>query len=134
MILNGWKEIAQHMGRGVRTVQRWEHFGLPVQRPQVKAGRAVVAFSDELEMWIRGCRDLVSNVSARPEQHQALLKFRSLRQQQVELRQKQALLRRELANIRDRLLVNTPPQVKATAPLRLPTRHHKAPAASRTCS
>ncbi len=29
--LNGWKEIAAHFGKGVRTVQRWEKaLGLPV--------------------------------------------------------------------------------------------------------
>jgi hypothetical protein len=29
--LNGWKEIAAYVGKGVRTVQRWEKaHGLPV--------------------------------------------------------------------------------------------------------
>jgi hypothetical protein len=31
--LNGWKEIAAHFGKGVRTVQRWEaEFHMPVHR------------------------------------------------------------------------------------------------------
>jgi len=31
--LNGWKEIALHLGKGTRTVQRWEKlYGLPVHR------------------------------------------------------------------------------------------------------
>ena len=31
--LNGWKEIATHLGKGVRTGQRWERvYGLPVHR------------------------------------------------------------------------------------------------------
>ena len=30
-VLNGWKEIANYLGKGVRTVQRYEReFGLPV--------------------------------------------------------------------------------------------------------
>ena len=53
MILNGWKEIAQHLGRGVRTIQRWEAFGLPVRRPNYKNRSAVVALSDELDEWLR---------------------------------------------------------------------------------
>ena len=31
--LNGWKEIANRLGKGVRTAQRWEKaYGLPVRR------------------------------------------------------------------------------------------------------
>ncbi len=34
-ILNSWKQIAEYVGRGVRTVQRWEHkLGLRVRRPR----------------------------------------------------------------------------------------------------
>ena len=33
-VLSSWKDIAKYMGKGVRTVQRWErHLGLPVRRP-----------------------------------------------------------------------------------------------------
>jgi DNA-binding transcriptional regulator YiaG len=33
-VLSSWKDIAQYLGKGVRTVQRWErHLGLPVRRP-----------------------------------------------------------------------------------------------------
>ena len=36
-ILNSWKEIANYLGRGVRTVQRWERdLRLPVHRPKGK--------------------------------------------------------------------------------------------------
>jgi hypothetical protein len=52
-ILNGWKEISGHIGRSVRTVQRWElRLGLPVYRPALKDRSAVAAFSDELDLWI----------------------------------------------------------------------------------
>jgi hypothetical protein len=52
-ILNGWKEISNHVKRGVRTAQRWEAaLGMPVYRPALKDRSAVVAFSDELDLWI----------------------------------------------------------------------------------
>lgn len=53
-ILNGWKEIAGYLGRGVRTVQRWEVlYKMPVHRPAEKDRSAVVAFSNELDQWIK---------------------------------------------------------------------------------
>jgi len=53
MILSGWKEIAQHLHCGVRTVQRWEAEGLPVHRPSPHRRSHVIAHSDELERWVR---------------------------------------------------------------------------------
>ena len=53
-VLNSWKEIAVYMGRGVRTVQRYERrFGLPVRRLVGKDRGAVVAFSSDLDDWLR---------------------------------------------------------------------------------
>ena len=52
-ILNGWKEIANHLGRGVRTVQRYETaLGLPIRRPANKARGSVLATTAELDAWI----------------------------------------------------------------------------------
>jgi hypothetical protein len=52
-ILNSWKEIANYLGRGVRTVQRWERdFGLPVHRPKGKDRSAVLAFPAEIDRWL----------------------------------------------------------------------------------
>lgn len=55
MILNGWKEIANHLGRGVRTVQRWEQLGLPVRRPNSRLRSAVICTTEELDAWVAGC-------------------------------------------------------------------------------
>lgn len=53
-VLNSWKEIAQYLGRGVRTVQRWEQFlGLPVRRPHGRSRSAVIAIPEELDAWLR---------------------------------------------------------------------------------
>ena len=52
-ILNGWKEIAHYMQRGVRTVQRWEReLGLPVRRPHNGSRGAVIAIKADLDRWI----------------------------------------------------------------------------------
>jgi phage terminase Nu1 subunit (DNA packaging protein) len=51
MILSGWKEIAGHLRRGVRTVQRWESYGLPVRRPAGRSRSAVFAISEEIDRW-----------------------------------------------------------------------------------
>jgi hypothetical protein len=51
--LNSWKEIATYMGRGVRTVQRWEQeLGLPVRRPRGKSRSAVIALAADLDEWL----------------------------------------------------------------------------------
>lgn len=53
-ILNGWKEISSHIERSIRTAQRWEaQMGMPVHRPAANDKAVVVAFSDELEHWLR---------------------------------------------------------------------------------
>ena len=53
-ILNSWKEVAGYLGRGVRTVQRWEHdLGLPVRRPRGKARSAIIAMRSELDLWLQ---------------------------------------------------------------------------------
>jgi len=52
-ILNSWKEIANYMGRGVRTVQRYERvYRLPVRRPAGRDRSAVMALSEELDGWL----------------------------------------------------------------------------------
>jgi hypothetical protein len=54
VVLNSWKEIAAYLGRGVRTVQRYEHdLGLPVRRPRGTSRSAVIALTDELDTWLR---------------------------------------------------------------------------------
>lgn len=53
-ILHCWKEIADYLSAGVRTVQRWEsEFKLPVRRPRGTKRSAVLAFSSEIDAWIK---------------------------------------------------------------------------------
>jgi tetratricopeptide (TPR) repeat protein len=49
--LESWKEIAAHLGRTIRTVQRWERYGLPVHRQMHSEGGSVYAYKDELDAW-----------------------------------------------------------------------------------
>ena len=52
-VLNSWKEIARYLGRGVRTVQRWERdLGLPIHRPRGRDRSATLALTSELDEWL----------------------------------------------------------------------------------
>lgn len=64
--LNGWKEIATHLGKGVRTVQRWEKlYGLPIHRLG-DTGEIVYAFRGEIDEWLRRV-DRGNTLSSREE-------------------------------------------------------------------
>lgn len=52
--LDSWKEIAAYLGKGVRTVQRWEASeGLPVRRLGQDRAGSVFAYRAELDEWWR---------------------------------------------------------------------------------
>ena len=56
--LTSWKEIANFLGKGVRTVQRWEAMlGLPVIRPADRRSGIVMARPRDLEAWALKGRD-----------------------------------------------------------------------------
>lgn len=51
-LLDSWKEIASHLKRTVRTVQRWEkHEGLPVHRHLHQRANSVYARKSEVDEW-----------------------------------------------------------------------------------
>jgi hypothetical protein len=63
--LQGWKEIALYLGRGLRTVQRYEaSFGLPVRRYAGRDAGSVVAFKSDLNCWL-GSKPVRRRVQAR---------------------------------------------------------------------
>lgn len=85
-ILTSWKEIAQYVGKAVRTAQRWElDFGLPVRRPPGNNQHAVVAIPEEIDVWLRS---RMTGSGGPAAQH---------------LRQELDLLRQEIAVLRQRL-------------------------------
>ena len=53
-VLTCWKDIANYLGKGVRTVQRWEHdLGLPVRRPEgLDHKSSVMVYSRDLDVWL----------------------------------------------------------------------------------
>ncbi len=52
-VLTSWKEVASYLGKGVRTLQRWEtNLGLPVHRPGNKRG-VILVVTEELDEWVR---------------------------------------------------------------------------------
>ena len=64
--LSGWKEIANYLGRGVRTVQRYEReMGLPIHRPAGKSWASVVAAKTELDDWVASPRSHIDSLAKR---------------------------------------------------------------------
>jgi hypothetical protein len=50
--LDSWKEVALHLGRDVRTVQRWEkHEGLPIHRHFHNKAGSIYAYKHEVDDW-----------------------------------------------------------------------------------
>lgn len=94
--LSGWKEIANHLGKGVRTVQRYERqLGLPVRRPAGKPSGSVIATRTELDGWVEASpirdafclRDFqLQSSSAASGMKSALLEMVRLREQMFALR------------------------------------------------
>ena len=97
-VLTSWKDIAAFLGKGVRTVQRWEReLQLPVHRP--KGEGIVIAFPEELHRWIsnrelqRTSESLLQESKARKEE------LVRLRQQSKRLSNASRQLRAEIERI-----------------------------------
>ena len=63
LTLTSWKEIAQYLNKGVRTVQRWERqMALPVRRPHGRRKGIVLALSDDIDAWLRSAYEDTSEL------------------------------------------------------------------------
>ncbi len=63
--LDSWKEIAAHLGRGIRTVQRWERDeGLPVHRLVHDKRGSIYARKEELAAWWESRRRTLDSPAA----------------------------------------------------------------------
>jgi hypothetical protein len=104
--LSGWKEIANYLDKGVRTVQRYEReLSLPVRRPAGKFRGSVLATKAELDAWvmaspIRGTFDLSAKSKAAALSLAALEKGA---EEMKRLRQQLSTLRLELRSSLDSL-------------------------------
>ena len=92
-VLSSWKEIASYLGKGVRTVQRWEHeWGLPVSRPKNAHKSTVLSSTDKLDRWVAtkwaqrpGRRESPPNAGSPNGVAASIRDFRRLRQANREL-------------------------------------------------
>ena len=63
-MLSGWKNIANYMGMGVRTVQRYERdLGLPVRRVSGHPLGAVIATKSDLDSWVRSSATVQESIN-----------------------------------------------------------------------
>jgi hypothetical protein len=73
--LDSWKEIAEYLGRDVRTAMRWEEVGFPVHRVPGGLRSGVFAIPEEIDVWL-ATRDQdlldVTPESAEPAPHRNL--------------------------------------------------------------
>jgi hypothetical protein len=94
---SGWKDIAAYLGKGVRTLQRYEsELGLPVRRPAGKSWGSVVATRAELDAWVSASpireafhlmRMTAGLVTSKADEIKiGVLEMRNLRNQMVGLR------------------------------------------------
>ena len=103
-ILNSWKEISSYIGRGVRTVQRWEElYGLPVHRAAGRDRSAVYALSDEVDAWLR-----LGKMHDTPKNHrevtpQSAERYRMLLERTSTLVERLRVLRQQSTQIREQL-------------------------------
>ena len=91
MLLTGWKEISTYLRCGVRTAQRWEHGGLPVNRPLPGRRSHVVAESENLDLWLhhsvawrRHHSDFLSHVQQTRKLRDEIRRTRDTLQQKLE--------------------------------------------------
>ena len=104
-VLSGWKDIAHYLGRGVRTVQRYEReLGLPVRRPSGHSSGAVLALKSELDSWLKLAPRWAAasrDASERPTQVYLSSELAKRLQERAHLHTQMMTLRKELkANVR----------------------------------
>jgi hypothetical protein len=97
-LLNSWKEIASYIGRGVRTAQRWEQYGLPVRRVAPGPRASVIADAHEIDQWLRSARtsqirelDARTDFALRSELSKNVKAMRALRVENALLRERSKL-------------------------------------------
>src|SRR5262245_11450157 len=71
-LLTGWKQISRYFGKDESTAKRWAASkGLPVHRVPGQKRAAVYAYSADLDLWLKGHRELGPEASATPSPVQA---------------------------------------------------------------
>jgi len=97
-LLSSWKEIANYLGRGVRTVQRWERMGLPVHRVGSGARCPVQAYVRDIDLWLKARPQANKNSPIPHSLHEAIVQSRALRHEMATLREDDRALRQQLVD------------------------------------
>jgi hypothetical protein len=120
--LTSWKEIAGYLGKGVRTVQRWERdMGLPVRRPHHRNKGLVLALPEDIDSWLQSRYTL--NVSAPDSDPQ----FARLRDELAQLKTENEALRHDLENLAAMVLAATHSDAPLNGASDNSRRHHSRP-------
>ena len=106
--LTSWKDIAEYVGKGVRTVQRWERvWGLPVRRTKPGGKGAVLAIPKEIDSWVRSQQCFDGQLGAAELERATLLRLlAALRTDSRKLRSENRELQRQLALEQARMSVS----------------------------
>lgn len=88
-VLSGWKQIADYLQKGVRTIQRYERdMRLPIHRPAGKARASVIASKLELDEWVSRSPSQVRSV---PSLTPVAQRFNSLKAEFLQIDSRTAL-------------------------------------------
>jgi hypothetical protein len=121
-ILSGWKDVATYLGKGVRTVQRYERtLGLPIRRPAGKQRGSVIATKAELDAWVsaKPLRDSFLLSSTASDHSKLINEFRENMAMMRRLRQESADLRKAMSGSLQLLrssIMSALPESEASAP------------------
>lgn len=84
-VLTSWKEVAAYLGKGVRTVQRWEkNDGLPVRR--INGTSKIVVQREDLDRWLRNQPTIADGSLPVHELTESVARSKQLRSQNTVLR------------------------------------------------
>ena len=126
-VLSGWKDIANYLGKAVRTVQRYEYeLGLPVHRPAGKLRGSVIAAKSDLDAWVATmpAREVSVLLDSNPDPSALIGELKTRLAEFKRLREETAQSRQALAKSRKVLRDSLATTVSATAvvPLALASR------------
>jgi hypothetical protein len=98
--LTSWKEISDYVGKGVRTVQRWEsEFGFPIRRTKPGRKSVVLAIPSEIDAWLQAQQFPDGQLDSVESERTALFQtVRELRSEIRELRSENRQLQRQLSH------------------------------------
>ena len=94
----------------MRTAQRFENAGMPVRRPAGHIRSAVVAFSDEIEMWLKSSRMGRAAVARVERGIRIRAEMAALKKRMAECRERSNDIRLRAIAIRDRQRVTAAPR------------------------